>query len=374
MMRVLLISFLFFQANVSHAEGFHSRCRRFIDRLFFRDQLQVADFSLETALGAYYSEKLKGMTEFHLRYLLPNRVAWNLVAPYIQKARVLDLSKNPRVSQSVLYDLLKANAPTIEVLDLRGVPVSSKIFFDLIASEMPNLQRLRLDSLPWFSLIRLSRHPSLVELDIRKAAPFWYEIRDFIEHHPPKLRFLKVQNYPDAFFIDRLRAFAVSKKSTLRLQAHFHRSFRVDNFKYKPDFSNVLDGDTFAASLRELGGALGSDISIRIKDMDAAEIKSKDPFEAKMAVAARVYLFQLLKGNRVIVDNVEPDKYSGRFAADVFVNGHSVYHEMIRKGLAVYYPFDLDSTKPVTDWKAIYSKNKAFYDELIAQEAILEDQ
>lgn len=346
-------------------------CQRIVNKLFYRQEVREAKGWLAKYLGPDYVTQLRENDAHQLRYILPSRQAWQIVSPLINGAHKLDLSNNPHVSQAMLLDLLSRSASTLEALDLRGIKITWPVF-EVIAQQMPNLRRLRIDHLPMFSLGLLGGHPALVELDIRKVKPYWFEIRNFIREMPPKLRFLKVHNYPDAAFLDDLRDFAQGLKRTLEVRAYHSEPFHAVNFRRNPSLKDVLDGDTFKTSIREFGAALGSEVSIRIRDLDAPEMKPKnnDPYEKKMARAARMYLFERLAGKRVTLDNLEAaDKYPRRYVADLLIEGQPVFHDMIRLGLAVYYPFHLDSKKPQPNWRAIYETNPKFYDDLAEREA-----
>lgn len=358
---------LWLQVSVAHA-GVASVCEWFANNIFYRQELSEARAALETSFGKDFEAKIARLKELELRYLLRSPQALSLVSDHIRKATRIDISKNPQLKASQVLALLAANAATLEDLDLRGLRINRDTF-DVIAYSMPKLKRLRIDAMPWFALKKLKGHPALVELDIRKAGAFWFEIRDFLQEIPPKLRWLKVGNHRKASFIDELRDIAHSKKATLEVQSYFDDSVVIRNFQWAPNYARVLDGDTFRVSLNDLGGALGSNVSLRLKDMDAPELgeKAESEGEAKVAIAARYFLYSLLKGQKVVLDDLEEDKYSGRFVADVSVGGRSVFHEMVSRKLALYYPFDLDSKKPKADWDAIYRENQAFYDDLIAR-------
>jgi len=76
------------------------------------------------------------------------------------------------------------------------------------------------------------------------------------------------------------------------------------------------DGDTFEARVHL---SAGPDITtrVRLRGIDAPELKSACPQELQMAEAASSALRDLLGQGGVVIFNVGPDKYNGRVDADV---------------------------------------------------------
>lgn len=82
------------------------------------------------------------------------------------------------------------------------------------------------------------------------------------------------------------------------------------------DVIRTIDGDTFEARVHLTGG-LDPTSRVRLRGIDAPELKASCPQELQMAEAARDALRGLLGEGEVAIFNIGPDKYSGRVVADV---------------------------------------------------------
>src|SRR5690606_17256996 len=78
----------------------------------------------------------------------------------------------------------------------------------------------------------------------------------------------------------------------------------------------VVDGDTFEADALVWPGHLVR-VKVRIRGIDAPELRSTCPTEKLAAAIARDALSNLIEGDAVQVHNVGADKYFGRVIADV---------------------------------------------------------
>ena len=76
--------------------------------------------------------------------------------------------------------------------------------------------------------------------------------------------------------------------------------------------------------------------SVRLDGIDAPEIRSKVPREAKCAKAGRHYLAQRILGETVKLEIKKSDKY-GRLLCRVFYGGSDMSEEMIDNGYAQAY-------------------------------------
>ncbi len=76
----------------------------------------------------------------------------------------------------------------------------------------------------------------------------------------------------------------------------------------------VVDGDTFEARLRIW---FGQDVVtlVRLRNIDAPELKSRCDAEAKLAVEARTTLEEILLSGAVVLHDLSLDKYAGRVVA-----------------------------------------------------------
>jgi endonuclease YncB( thermonuclease family) len=103
------------------------------------------------------------------------------------------------------------------------------------------------------------------------------------------------------------------------------------------DVLRVIDGDTFEARVHVWPG-LDITTKIRLRGIDAAELKAHCPAERAMAEAARDALRDMLAEGMVGISAVTPDKYGGRVVADAATRSvASVSAALQAKGLARSY-------------------------------------
>jgi len=86
--------------------------------------------------------------------------------------------------------------------------------------------------------------------------------------------------------------------------------------RHPVDVIRTIDGDTFEARVH-LGPGLDPTTRIRLRGIDAPELKASCPEELQMAEAATGALRAMLSEGDVRIFNIGPDKYSGRVVADV---------------------------------------------------------
>jgi endonuclease YncB( thermonuclease family) len=86
--------------------------------------------------------------------------------------------------------------------------------------------------------------------------------------------------------------------------------------RHAVDVIRTIDGDTFEARVH-LESGLDLNTRVRLRGIDAPELKASCPQELRMAEAATGVLRALLSEGDVRVFNIGPDKYSGRVVADV---------------------------------------------------------
>jgi endonuclease YncB( thermonuclease family) len=103
------------------------------------------------------------------------------------------------------------------------------------------------------------------------------------------------------------------------------------------DVLRVIDGDTFEARVH-LWPGLDVTTKIRLRGIDAPELKARCPAERAMAEAARDALADMLAEGAVGISAVTPDKYGGRVVADAATRSvGSVSAELQAQGLARSY-------------------------------------
>src|SRR6478736_6492799 len=86
--------------------------------------------------------------------------------------------------------------------------------------------------------------------------------------------------------------------------------------RHPVDVIRTIDGDTFEARVH-LWPGLDLNTRVRLRGIDAPELKASCPQELQMAEAATDALRGLLGEGDVRIFNIGPDKYSGRVVADV---------------------------------------------------------
>lgn len=88
------------------------------------------------------------------------------------------------------------------------------------------------------------------------------------------------------------------------------------NARYAVTVLRTIDGDTFAA---RVALAPGRDFvtHVRLRGIDAPELKAMCADELRRAEAAADALDRLLREGGVMIFNIGPDKYEGRIVADI---------------------------------------------------------
>ena len=86
--------------------------------------------------------------------------------------------------------------------------------------------------------------------------------------------------------------------------------------RHPVDVLRTIDGDTFEA-LIHLSPGRDLTTRVRLRGIDAPELKAACPQELQMAEAASVALRGLLGQGEVTIYHIGPDKYYGRVVADV---------------------------------------------------------
>jgi len=85
---------------------------------------------------------------------------------------------------------------------------------------------------------------------------------------------------------------------------------------YPAEVVRVIDGDTFEARVRVWPG-MEATTRVRLRGIDAPEMKARCEDERVQAVAARDALARMLAEGAIGISNVGQDKYGGRVDADV---------------------------------------------------------
>jgi len=112
------------------------------------------------------------------------------------------------------------------------------------------------------------------------------------------------------------------------------------NISYAEDLTNVVwlkchDGDTCAFNVL-LPAIFGTNIKVRLADVDTPEIAGKCAKEKALAKEARDFLRSQLAGTHVLLQHVKRDKYF-RVEATIIANDVNLNQLMVQKGYAVHY-------------------------------------
>jgi endonuclease YncB( thermonuclease family) len=111
----------------------------------------------------------------------------------------------------------------------------------------------------------------------------------------------------------------------------------------------VYDGDTMMVSLPGLPPVFGDHISVRIRGIDAPEIKARCEREKRLSHNARDLVRIMVEhAEHITLKRLGRDKYF-RLLADVVIDGHDVGSVLVEQGLAVRY----DGGTKAANWCAI---------------------
>ncbi|XIA65639.1 thermonuclease family protein [Bradyrhizobium sp. TZ2] len=109
------------------------------------------------------------------------------------------------------------------------------------------------------------------------------------------------------------------------------------DLRHPIDVIRTIDGDTFEARVH-LPPDLNLTTRVRLRGIDAPELKASCPQELQMAEAATDALRRMLGEGDVAISNIGPDKYGGRVVADVTTRrSGNVSTAMIAAGYARSY-------------------------------------
>ena len=98
----------------------------------------------------------------------------------------------------------------------------------------------------------------------------------------------------------------------------------------------VYDGDTFFVNIPYLHWLIGSNISVRIRGIDTAEIRGGTAETKALAQKSKEALIKLFENRTITLYNLNRDKYF-RILADVKADDIEVKEYMIKNGYAKKY-------------------------------------
>jgi endonuclease YncB( thermonuclease family) len=113
--------------------------------------------------------------------------------------------------------------------------------------------------------------------------------------------------------------------------AKFYESVTVS------EVTSIYDADTFRGNIAGYPDIIGKHVSIRVKGIDAPEIRGKCAAEIKAARIAKQFTVDHLRsGSKIELKNTERGKYF-RILADVFIDGRELSKLLIESGNAREY-------------------------------------
>jgi micrococcal nuclease len=129
------------------------------------------------------------------------------------------------------------------------------------------------------------------------------------------------------------------QKLGFQLEESGKKEQKMYHYKVKK-FNRVIDGDTVDLDI-DLGFSITLKQRVRLKDIDAAETRTKDLSEKTEGLAAKVWLEkELAREGEWIIETTKEDKY-GRILGTLYLVGDpvTVNERMLNEGIA--YPYIL---------------------------------
>jgi len=103
------------------------------------------------------------------------------------------------------------------------------------------------------------------------------------------------------------------------------------------EVTSIYDADTFTVNIKNWPSLIGERISVRVKGVDAPEIRGKCQAEIVRARQAKEFTVEQLRSAKHIeLRNLGRDKYF-RILADVFIDGRSLAQQLVDRDLARVY-------------------------------------
>jgi len=125
----------------------------------------------------------------------------------------------------------------------------------------------------------------------------------------------------------------------------------IPSIKHSAYVVKVYDGDTVTIIYENESDNCVYKSSVRIRGIDAPEMRTKNKIEKEIALKAKEEMSNLVYKKYVKLENIDYDKY-GRILADIYIKNINVSEYLIKKRLAVKYG---GGTKQIPkDWKIFY--------------------
>ena len=113
-----------------------------------------------------------------------------------------------------------------------------------------------------------------------------------------------------------------------------------NDYTYNARVVRVIDGDTVVVNI-DLGlDVWKHDQHLRLRGIDAAEVRTRDAVEKAAGLEAKAFLKTLLPpGEPVVVTTFKDRTTFGRYVADVALAGADIGAIMVEKGLATVHRY-----------------------------------
>ena len=113
-------------------------------------------------------------------------------------------------------------------------------------------------------------------------------------------------------------------------------TFAYDDVKISKVIS-VYDGDTIRVNIDSYPDIIGENIRVRLKGIDAPEIKGKCQKEIDLAIMARDYLRNAInQSSHIELKNIERGKYF-RIVGELYIDGENISKGLLKEKLAYIY-------------------------------------
>ena len=100
---------------------------------------------------------------------------------------------------------------------------------------------------------------------------------------------------------------------------------------------SIYDGDTLRVNIDSFPDIVGKNIRIRIKGIDAPEIKGKCQTEIDLAIMARDYLRNAInQSSQIELRNIERGKYF-RIVGELYIDGENISKDLMKKNIVYQY-------------------------------------
>ena len=109
----------------------------------------------------------------------------------------------------------------------------------------------------------------------------------------------------------------------------------ASNF-YKVRLGKVIDGDTFKVYLACSYKLFCKSVSVRVRGIDTAELKSKDETKRAKAQEAKRFTKEFLTGHKIVLKRCTRGKYF-RLLCEVYADNKSLADALLAANLAISY-------------------------------------